>query len=230
MLLPTLAKAKATSLRIKCTSNCKNIAHAFHMYALDYKDRMVWPNWGVNNVGWLYDPQGSGPPAPKFPSEAPFTGGLLWSYIHNSKVYRCPAEYTNQIPTFSMRKNQLSTYVMNGASMGFKPTPVKVVPPMQGTHRLSDFKPATAYCMWEPDPLKQANYNDASSSPTSGEGPSTAHGTGCVVTAFDGHVELLQYATFLKQSVKTNTQTFYWCDPDSADGAGYAGSFKCSLW
>ena len=51
LLLPVLAKAKATAMRIKCTNNCKQIAHACHMYALDYKDRMVWPNWGGEQCG-----------------------------------------------------------------------------------------------------------------------------------------------------------------------------------
>jgi type II secretory pathway pseudopilin PulG len=230
MLLPALAKAKATALRIKCTNNCKQIANAMHFYANEYKDHVVWPNWGVNNPGWLYAPAGGLPPAPTFPSEKAYETGLLWPYIHNSKVYQCPAEITNNISTFATRKNKLSTYVMSGASMGFHSTPPVVKPPLQGTHRISEMRPATSYCMWEPNPTTAANYNDGSSSPNNNEGPSKEHVAGCVVTSYDGHVQLLRYDKFVQESVRTNTQTLYWCDPDTKDGQGDPGSYKCALW
>src|SRR3954452_1530336 len=72
MLLPALNKAKGAALRIQCLSNQKNIGLAFHMYANDNRELMVFPNWGANPVGWLYTPAGGGPPAPTTPPETAY--------------------------------------------------------------------------------------------------------------------------------------------------------------
>ena len=42
LLLPALSKAKAKALRIKCTSNLKQIALGFRLYGVDHKDRFPW--------------------------------------------------------------------------------------------------------------------------------------------------------------------------------------------
>jgi len=236
MLLPALARAKATAQRIKCTGQCKQLMVAFTMYAGDFKDRMTWPNWGINNPGWLYNPAGVGPPVV---SEQAYAGGQLWPYIRNSRLYRCPAEITNAISTFSARKNQLSTYIMNGASMGFKPSPQAIAGTgLLGTHKLSDVHPSTAYCIWEPDTTKSGSYNDGSSTPNSAEGPSALHGSGCVISAYDGHVEFYKRDRFLKETTNF-VNSLLWCDADSAHGVGFAKpspappstpADTCSLW
>ena len=71
MLLPALAKAKAQALRTQCLNQQKQIGLTVHMYAGDFQDYAVYPNWGINNPGWLYtpNPPGSGPPP--FPAPPP---------------------------------------------------------------------------------------------------------------------------------------------------------------
>lgn len=227
MLLPALAKAKQAALATQCRNNCKQISAAFTMYAGDYRDRMVWPNWGTANPGWLYNPTVSA----KW-SIAAYNGGQLFSYTRNYKVYQCPADLTNNT-LWAQRKDQLSTYVMNGATMGYRGTPEELAknPGLMGTHRLADFHPSTAFCMWEPDPAKPGNWNDASSLPKVGEGPGTLHGKkGCIITAFDGHVEFYQVRQFVLDT--TNTPGNVWCDPDTKDGKGENGGKPsvCGLW
>jgi prepilin-type N-terminal cleavage/methylation domain-containing protein len=224
LLLPALAKAKAAALRTQCLSQQKQIGLAVHMYAGDFQDYAVFPNWGVNNPGWLYtpNPPGSGPPPyPAPPPADPNSGyfrGLLADYISkNWRIYRCPADPTNG-PTWSGRPNRLSTYVMQGAALGYRPTP----PLGQKTHKLPQFK-AEAYMMWEPDDTV-ATYNDASSKPNAAEGPSKRHKVGCIVTCYDGHSHLLRFLTFNNQlNLKPG---FGWCDPDSPTGDGTG----CGLW
>ncbi len=224
LLLPALAKAKASALRTQCLSQQKQIGLAVHMYALDFQDYAVFPNWGSYNPGWLYKPNPPGTGAPDWPAAYPadpnsgYFGGLLADYINkNWKIYRCPADVTNA-PMWSSRLNRLSTYVMQGAVLGYRPTP----PLGQRTHKLPQFK-AMGYMMWEPDDTV-ATYNDASSKPDPNEGPSKRHRIGCIITCYDGHSQLLKFATFMQQ---VNLQPgFGWCDPDSPKGDGIG----CSLW
>lgn len=230
MLLPALAKAKAAGLRTQCLSQQKQIGLAVHMYANDFQDYAVYPNWGINNPGWLYtpNPPGSGPPAwPNPPPADPnvaYTGGLLFEYVSkNWKVYHCPADPTNS-PIWSARANRLSTYVMQGAVLGYRGTP----PLGQKTHKLPMMNPL-AYMMWEPTNTP-ASYGDASSNPDNREGPSSVHKVGCIITCYDSHSQLLKFSTFMSQL--NQMPGLGWCDPDSlyGDGKPQGNSPSCGLW
>lgn len=218
LLLPALAKAKAAALRTQCLSQQKQIGLAVHMYANDFQDYVVFPNWGVNNPGWLYTPNPPGSGSPPWPAPPPFSpdqgylGGLLADYISkNWKVYRCPADPTNG-PMWASRPERLSTYAMNGAALGYRPTP----PLGQRTHKLAQFR-SDGYMMWEPDDTI-ATYNDAASQPNASEGPSKRHRIGCNVTFYDGHAQLLKFITFMKGV--SEKPGFGFCDPDSPTGDG----------
>ena len=218
MLLPALAKAKASALRTQCLSQQKQLGMATHMYANDFLDAAVYPNWGVNNPGWLYtaNPPGSGPPPwpappPGDPNAGYFTG-LLFEYVNkNPNIYRCPADPTNA-PNWAARANRLSTYIMQGAVLGYRPTP----PLGQKTHKLTSMKPE-GYMMWEPSD-NPASYGDASSNPDTTEGPSTRHKIGCIITCYDSHAQLLKFQTFMQQV--NQKPGLGWCDPDSPTGDG----------
>jgi prepilin-type N-terminal cleavage/methylation domain-containing protein len=229
MLLPALAKAKAQAQRTQCLNQQKQIGLAVHMYANDFLDFTVYPNWGLNNPGWLYtpNPPGAGPPvwpaaAPAAP-DSPYLGGLLFEYVgKNISVYHCPADPTNG-PTWALRANRLSTYVMQGAVLGYRPTP----PFGQKTHKLAAMN-QSGYMMWEPSDTA-GSYNDGSSNPNATEGPSTRHKVGCIVTCYDGHAQLLRFDTFMREV--NNKPGYGWCDPDSALGDGTAanGQPQCAL-
>ncbi len=218
LLLPALASAKQKAQRTKCMSQNKQIGLASQMYSNDNSDYTVWPNWGSKNVGWLYDPAGSGPPAP---SDAAYAAGLLWPYNGNKNIYLCPSENTNA-PNFTLRLEKMSTYVLNGANMGYHGTPTNGFP----VHRLTLMNPV-AYMMWEPDdsntlgnPVSSV-YNDGANQPNSSNGPSQRHVTGCIVTSYDGHTEFLQFTAFNAEMNKVGTPGLLWCDPDSTDGAAF---------
>jgi prepilin-type N-terminal cleavage/methylation domain-containing protein len=215
MLLPALAKAKAQALRTQCLNQQKQIGLAVLMYGHDFQDYIVYPNWGINNPGWLYtpNPPGAGPPAwpgPPPDPNAPYRSGLLFEYVNkNMAIYRCPVDFTNA-PTWASRVNRLSTYIMQGAAMGYKSAP----PYGQKTHKLFQMK-AEGYMMWEPNDGK---YNDGSSKPDAAEGPSTRHKVGCIITCYDGHAHLLKFQTFMAQV--NQKPGLGWCDPDSPTGDG----------
>jgi prepilin-type N-terminal cleavage/methylation domain-containing protein len=225
LLLPALNRSKATALQIQCLGQTRQLALALQMYASDNREFMPWPNWGSRFQGWLYMPTNSGPPEPSNSSEAVYAGGLLWPYIKQVKVYWCPTDYTNT-PYFSQRLEQLSSYIMNGAVIGYY-----MNPPASKTHKLSDMNPS-AFATWEPsdqppyDP--QLVFNDGASYPIDEEGPSARHRSGCNVTSFDGHAQLLKTTEFQREQI--NTPGLLWCDPDSSTGTGGHLGDDCGLW
>lgn len=225
MLLPALNKSKASALQIQCLGQTRQLALATQMYTEDFRDFMPWPNWGKNFTGWLYTPVDELPPAPSAPADAVYAGGLLWPYVKVVKVYWCPIDYTNT-PYFPQRLEQLSSYIMNGAIMGYYRQP-----PASKTHKLTAMNPS-AYVTWEPSdrpPYDAAQvFNDGASYPIEQEGPSQRHNTGCNVSSFDGHAQFLKFATF--EDEQNDTPGLLWCDPDTADGTGGPQGHSCGLW
>ena len=135
MILPALAKAKAKAIRTACLNNNKQLGLAVQMYANDNRDYLPWPNWsndGNSPAGWLYQ----APLPPQF-SVAIYNAnpanferarlnavkhGVLYQYAPNIATFQCPLDGPGKISTFWNRKEQLSSYCMNGAA-AFFPAP-----------------------------------------------------------------------------------------------------------
>lgn len=231
MLLPALAAAKKKAVRIQCLNNMHEIGLAVQMYVNDNQDRFPYPNWGTsgaNVAGWLYTPVFNVPPKPAPDTPDKLTTqfyeknvkGLIWDYNKSVSIYWCPAdqitEPTSKWPT---RKNQLSTYIMNGAACGF----VGLNPPYKLTniHQLG-------VLFWEPDDTQSTAtadaYNDGSSAPygisTADRGVSNRHSPGCNLLFTDGHVEFKKYAVALAECMATNAPNEFWWNPGQPDGHG----------
>jgi len=232
MLLPALAKAKAKALQIQCTGNVKQITLSSHLYGGDFQDYLPEPNWNSPWTvrGWLYDarlgsvpdlavapynvnPQlayaGNGTPANE--------GGLLWSYLKSVPIYRCPSEkrettvFTQPAPAGRVQK--LSSYIMNGAVVGYG------IPPKAGgiapkSYKASDFK-QDAIVIWQGLETGVVDWNDGSSSPN--EGITKLHSLGTTVGVVDGHVEYMKTVKFY-QEAGIITKNRLWCNPGSTDG------------
>lgn len=222
LLLPALAAAKDKAQSTRCVSNQKQLGLANQMYATDNLDTLANPNWNPPWVpGWLYAPVNSAVPqlwtaASKTNPAAPYIGGLLWNFIQNSAVYRCPIDRTNTA-TFKARPNKLATYVENGALCAYG-----ALKPDGKTWKISDFQP-DAFMMWEPDdqnPILGYGYNDGSSAPDPAVdgGLGKRHGKrGGIVSAIDGHVEFIKYDTWKRES-ELPTKNRMYCNPGSANG------------
>jgi prepilin-type N-terminal cleavage/methylation domain-containing protein/prepilin-type processing-associated H-X9-DG protein len=222
MLLPVLGRGKGAGLQTQCMSQTRQLALALQMYSQDAKDIMPWPNWGTNSPGWLYAISNGLPP---IPSDSAYQPGLLWPYIKEVKVFWCPVDYTNT-PYFSQRVQKLSSYIMNGAIMGYYKGP-----PSVKSHKLATMNPS-AYVTWEPSDVPPYNakavFNDGASYPNDDEGPSQRHNTGCNVTAFDGHAQFLKFTIFEQEQF--DKPGLLWCDPDTPEGNGGPNLRECGLW
>ncbi len=107
MLLPALGKAKQKAQGIQCLSNNKQLVTAWHMYSLDFNDRVVnnftipgtenaigngrgkFDNWVNNVMTWLT----TGIDAVSVTNEAWVKNGVLANFTGNALgVYKCPAD------------------------------------------------------------------------------------------------------------------------------------------
>jgi prepilin-type N-terminal cleavage/methylation domain-containing protein len=115
LLLPALSSAKSQGQRIQCQSNLKQLAVAWHLYALDCNDSLVKnvATASTNFATLPTDPQAvAGGPHSSWvlgdvsnPVEATnlawITHGAIYPYVKSPGVYKCPADKkaVNAIPT-----------------------------------------------------------------------------------------------------------------------------------
>jgi prepilin-type N-terminal cleavage/methylation domain-containing protein len=212
MLLPALAKAKEKAVTTQCNNGVKQLTIAMHMYINDSREFLPEPNWNSpwTKPGWLYDASKGTIPNP---SVAPYNtnlklayeSGLLWEYVKNYAVYRCPADKTNA--SWNTRAQKLSSYLMNGAVCGFG----SISPNSQ---KAGSFK-QDAIIIWQALETNPGDFNDGSSSPN--EGITKLHSLGTMVGAVDGHVEFMKTVNFYKE-VNITTKNRVWCNPLTANG------------
>jgi prepilin-type N-terminal cleavage/methylation domain-containing protein len=212
MLLPALAKAKDKAVRSQCQNNVKQIALANHMYVMDFRDFLPEPNWNSPWVrpGWLYDASKGTVPDPLSAlfkdSESPYRSGLLYDYIRNHGIYRCPLDRTNT-PTWKARAQKLSSYLCNGAVCGFG----DISP---GSYKATLFR-ADSVIFWQALETNPGDFNDGSSSPD--EGITKLHSLGTTIGVVDGHIEYIRTLKF-EQEVSFSGKNRLWCNPGSANG------------
>jgi prepilin-type N-terminal cleavage/methylation domain-containing protein len=213
MLLPALAKSKDKATRTQCEGDLKQINLAINMYSLDFREFLPEPNWNSPwlRKGWLYDASKGSVPDPTLPPynadpRLAYQGGLLFDYIKNYGVYRCPLDRTNA-PQWKLRAQKLSSYLMNGAVDGFG----GISP---SSYKSSAFR-QDAIILWQALETNPGDFNDGSSSPD--EGITKLHSIGTTVGGVDGHVEYLKTLKFYDEE-KNPGKGRLWCNPGSIDG------------
>ena len=101
ILLPSLNLAKDQANAIRCVSNIKALTLGWLLYKDDYDAKMVGGHVGGTQDGnlmdWVDTPStGAGDPI-ELKKEA-VKRGLLWSYVKNTTVYRCPGDLRKMRP------------------------------------------------------------------------------------------------------------------------------------
>jgi prepilin-type N-terminal cleavage/methylation domain-containing protein/prepilin-type processing-associated H-X9-DG protein len=103
LMLPALARSRASARRAQCASNLRQLGLASQLYWDDYGGRFFQAYYGVTNngerywFGWLgYGPEGQRP--------VDLSVGVLRPYLAVSKIWLCPAlDYAS--PQFKPKAN-----------------------------------------------------------------------------------------------------------------------------
>jgi hypothetical protein len=126
LLLPALANAKAKAQDAKCTSNIHQLMIGWTSYANDDNDKICQnpdANPGNAQTGLETNCQPGQPDASWVlgkhdnPAVALITHGLIYPYVGNYKVYKCPADTAMTAATYGIPVPTLRSYSMN-AYMG----------------------------------------------------------------------------------------------------------------
>jgi hypothetical protein len=219
LLMPALNKAKLQASEVTDLNNLKQIMVATHTYVQDFGDVLPPPNWdnggfnGANGngtfAGWLYKPSLGAAGTNRFV----ITGGVYWPMLHDLRVYACPSDnlqmwhWSAKDDANVQRPQQLSSYAMNGAVIGYMAMIYPVV-------KLSQMLP-TDCAFWETDETEPAYFNDGANYPP--EGVSGRHAQGGIQGVFDGSASYIKLATWYEQVAETNKNRL-WCYPNSPDG------------
>lgn len=209
LLLPVLSKAKNQGAKTTDLNNLKQIMVAVQIYVSENGDRLPPPNWDDGHgrmTGWIYQPS---PPTTN--SIFDVKTGLLWPVLLNAKLYFCPMD-NPAAETFLERPQQISSYAMNGAVIGYD---FNAYPPVKLTAMLP-----TDCAFWETDEHHPEYFNDGANWP--GEGVSSRHQHGGINAALDGSVDYVKLDKWYADVASTNKNRL-WCYPGSPDGGGPNG-------
>jgi prepilin-type N-terminal cleavage/methylation domain-containing protein len=223
LLLPVINRAQNQGAKATDLSNLRQIMMAVRVYADDNKDIMPWPNWdygttvqGVAVPGWLYtiNTATSGPA--RFNPQT----SLLWDSLHSgggTKVFLCPMDNPAQVypppqgkTQTQTRAQQISTYIMNGAVIGFRTGYQSNSAPV----KISQMLP-TDCILFEADERTAFAYNDGSSWPS--EGVTTRHFYGATQGLLDGSASYIRDDDWL-DLINDPNKNSVWCYPLSDDG------------
>lgn len=210
LLLPTVNKAKDSAVRVVDLNNLKQQALALQMYATDSEGRLPWANWLAGDVatnqvarpGWLYTRDAAASGSERFKLET----GLFWPLLKERKLFMCPRDNPNA-PLFQLRNQKISSYVMNGAVIGYNRQEYPA-------RRLEEM-PGEAIAFWETDEEEPNYFNDGASYPP--EGVSRRHLNGAISATFGGAVSYVRFAAWYRMVAETNKNAL-WCYPGAPNG------------
>jgi len=91
ILMPALSRARDQAKRIHCISNVKTLTFAWLLYKDDNDASLIGGYPGRTGDAWMRGPMGSDPDPIEKCKEG-IRQGLLYSYVKNVDVYRCPSD------------------------------------------------------------------------------------------------------------------------------------------
>lgn len=206
ILLPALSRAQESGKRVGCLNNHRQLLMAVRYYADEWKD--VLPFVNSNSVesgnqwagpGWLYwRARGYGNSTDPAQHLRDIQYGVLWKYLKQPKVYRCPFD---QPPYAWGGPQNLTSYCMNREVIGNFPGG-----PMP-SYKISNFKP-TDILFWESDE-RRSIWNDGCNNWD--EGITARHGqtkgsrdsAGAIVGTIGMNAEWITVAEFEREAQKS---------------------------
>ena len=213
LLLPVLSRAKNSASKVTDINNLHQIMIALQTFATDNEDALPRPNWDGGAAGspkgWLYEVDSNYTDTNRFKVNT----GQLWRALQIPKIYFCPMDtkpnetrYSESEGKDMERPQQISSYAMNGAVVGFGDiqTPVKL-----GAMKSTDC------AFWETDETDPFYFNDGANFPA--EGVSARHNQGAIQAEFDTSVSFVLLNDW-NNDVEDPGKNRLWCYPNSPDG------------
>ena len=219
LTLSALSKAQNSASKVTDINNLRQIMVAVQTFSADNEDVLPAPNWDGgapgSPKGWLYEVQPGTTGTNRFQADT----GQLWRALQNPKIYFCPMDKNPGATSYSAsqgmdmeRAQQISSYAMNGAVIGYD---FEVYPPVM----LSAMHP-TDCAFWETDERDPFYFNDGANYP--GEGVSARHNQGAIQAAFDTSVSYVLLKDWYND-VDDPGKNRLWCYPGREDGGGPNG-------
>jgi prepilin-type N-terminal cleavage/methylation domain-containing protein/prepilin-type processing-associated H-X9-DG protein len=207
LLLPALAKAKAKSQGIRFMSNSKQLQLAWHLYTMDYNEKLPL-NWigGGAPQAWI---QGNVNVLPDALDDTLIRKGKLWPYNTAVGIYQCAAAV--ELPN-SLKKNKamqgkklVRNCSMEGRMGGGDPSSQvsdtswvlgPKYPQYKRTTDIVDPSPSKAIVFLDESKESVDDGYFAVQAPGSTDwqnAPSTRHNKGCGFSFADGHAEIWRW-------------------------------------
>ncbi len=218
LIMTAVSQAKNSASKATDINNLKQIMVALNIYTSDDGDVLPPPNWDNGgfagpqgtNTGWLYAVDLSATGTNRYKVNT----GLFWPILQTPKIYFCPMDnnpgatrYSASLGMDTERPQQISSYAMNGAVIGYM---AMIYPPV----KLAAMRP-TDCAFWETDETDPHYFNDGANYPP--EGVSPRHYQGGIEAAFDGSVDYVKLDVWY-QEVDDPNKNRLWCYPKSTDG------------
>ena len=237
MLLPALSKSKTKAQGISCLNNNKQLQLGWTMYSSDNDSKLVRSAGMAQVVFFPNDPQvqegmpksqwcpGTMDSLPAATNSQLIQVGLLYPYVNNIGVYKCPAD----------RKQMGAVPTVRSMSMNCWMNPIQdwnVVKGYTGANALRVFKkqsdiiapnPATCWVLIDENPISindgwfVCDPNDKGHWP---DVPASYHNGACGISFADGHAEIkkwrdknvltLTVASQLPVNKDPNSDDLYW--------------------
>jgi prepilin-type N-terminal cleavage/methylation domain-containing protein/prepilin-type processing-associated H-X9-DG protein len=208
MLLPALARAKATAQGIKCLSDLKQLQLGWQMYIDDYGDRLP-----PNNTTAAMDGAVGSWVVGNAQNDQTWTNiekGVLFPYVKSVALYHCPADkstVTGHKQLLRFRSYSLNWY------LGVDPAEHRDHPDSRVRLRYSEIaSPPQVYAFIDED---ERGINDGTFwSPIMlgawGDMPATRHALGSNLSFADGHAEPHRWKAPKQLGEASNKQDLQW--------------------
>src|SRR5439155_1483436 len=90
------SKAREHARRVACLSNLRTLTTAWLLYAYDNRSRLCSATCGPAGRPAFHDWVAAGT------DEQSLRDGVLWPYLRDERVYRCPADAVNACHTYAI--------------------------------------------------------------------------------------------------------------------------------
>ncbi len=217
LIMTAVSQAKNSASKTTDINNLNQFITALHVYTSDDGGVLPPPNWDNGgfagpqgtNIGWLYAVDLSATGTNRFRVNT----GLFWPILQDPKLYFCPmdnpaeARMSAYDGVVEQRPQQISSYAMNGAVIGYNSMIYPAV-------NLDQLQPGDC-AFWETDETEPHYFNDGANYP--GEGVSPRHHQGGIQATFGGQVDYVRLPDWYNDVAYTNKNRL-WCYPNSVDG------------